>query len=81
MSTKKYKVVTRGVVPVHILDIIMNNYHDTEVTAETFANLDDDIDFLVCKCKDCHGNTNHDKSGWLTPINGDNSWDLQIEIH
>ena len=76
---KNYNVTTSGDVPADILKAF-SSFDGKPANKENFIVLSDDIDFYVCDIKACHGNTNNDKTAWLSPKNGDNTWSLNITI-
>jgi hypothetical protein len=76
---KSYNVVINGNPPSYILKIA-NAYNGKPVNKDTFFCLDNDISFIVCDCKDAHGNTSNDKTAWLNDRNDGNTWSIKFSI-
>lgn len=76
---KTYNVVITGTPPSHILKIA-NDYNGKPVNKDTFFCLDNDINFIVCDCKDAHGNTSSNKTAWLNDRNNGNVWSIDFNI-
>ena len=76
---KTYKVSVNGEnVPSYISKYV-EQYNGKQVTKDLFYCLDQDINFIVCDCKDAHGNTTKsDKSAWLCAK--DNKWNISFEV-
>ena len=73
-----FKIESWGVIPIHVQTYIVG-YKDKPATKEAILTLNEDIEFLVVLMQECHGNLyKADKSAWLSPRNGDNSWNVSI---
>lgn len=79
-SMRHYTINKRGAVPSFITKLL-SWVEGSPVNRDTFQRLDSDITFIVVDCHECHGNTTKgDKTAWLCPKNGDNSWNVSIEV-
>lgn len=79
---KSYTINQRGEVPSFISKMI-GDYEGKPADRHTFERLDADVNFLVVECGECHGNTDKGAKvggAWLCPKNGDNSWNVRIDI-
>ena len=75
---RNFKIEASGIVP-NIINQYIMGYNDRESTKDNILSLDDDISFIVCDLRLAHGNLNKsDKSAWLCPTNGDNSFNVRI---
>lgn len=77
-----YTINQRGEVPAFITGIILK-YNGMQANVDTFAQLDEDVAFLVNDCRECHGNTDKGEivgGAWLCPKNNDNSWNVRIDL-
>jgi len=74
---KIFKIELQGLVP-HYIQKQIDMYKDKPTTPDFINKLNEDIEFLVCG-GDCHGNLNiFDKTAWLSPKNGNNTWSASI---
>lgn len=79
---KTFTINQRGEVPSFVSTMI-GPYEGKPADNSTFQQLDADIEFLVVECRECHGNTDKGVNvggAWLCPKNGDNSWNVRIDI-
>jgi hypothetical protein len=77
---KHFSVKFWGEIP-ELVKPIIEKFDNTKVTPSTFYCLDDEIRFIVNDLGIAHGNTcKIDKTGWLSPRNGDNTWNMSIDV-
>ena len=75
---KKFIVKSWGIIPSSVQRII-DSVTDKDVTKDAIFVLNEDIEFCVCVLRDAHGNMSKtDRSAWLSPRNGDNSFGVSI---
>ena len=77
---KTFTLEYSGKMPKTTEDMLMK-YNGLRATKELIDALDSDIEFLVCDIRECHGNLNRQsKEAWLSPRNGDGSFNLNISF-
>jgi hypothetical protein len=77
ITMKTFKIDSWGNIPNFLIRIL--DYQVKPASRDYISCLDSDISFFVIDCKECHGNLNKaDKTAWLSPRNGDNSWNINI---
>jgi len=82
MTTQNYSLNQWGAIPSFINDII-SKYNGLPATTDNFSRLDDDITFIVSDCGEAHGNIDQGVKiggGWLCPRDGNNTWNIRIEL-
>lgn len=75
---KTFKVVIAGEAPASLVKMF-SAYDGKEAKKDAKFCLDQDITFVVCDLKEAHGNMYSD-SAWLSPKNGDCSWNIDIKF-
>ena len=79
-AQRLFKIESWGVFPSSVASIV-SKYNGEVVTSDAIFTLDSDITFCVCDLREAHGNLNkYDKSAWLAPRNGDNSFNVTISF-
>ena len=77
---KMIKIECWGNVP-QFTQSIIDKYNGKPATRDNLLNLDYDITFCVTDLNEAHGNFNKfDRSAWLSPRNGDNSFNVAIKF-
>ena len=73
-----FKIDSWGEIPPHVKSII-SKYDGQPANKDTIFTLDQDIAFCVCTLGVAHGNLSKGShSAWLSPRNGDNSFNVNI---
>ena len=75
---KTFTIDARGTLS-PIVQGLVDKFNGVKADNNSVYSLDQEITFIVCQCGIAHGNLNKaDKSAWLSPRNGDNSWNVSI---
>ena len=78
IMAKEIKIEHRGELPSYVKTIV-DTFSGKKIEKGTIDYLDQEIAFCVTDLRQAHGNLNkHDKSAWLCPANGDNSFNVTI---